>query len=81
MLKALKENGFKTAVISNCFSEECLYVGDGGSDELKAAKEVGMNPVQATWYLQEGLNQPTGSMQEFRQAKEPMDIARISGKI
>ena len=123
MLKELKNKGMKTAVISNCFSEECapirnglifplfdevllsweqgvikpdhkifeiamdklgvkaeecLYVGDGGSDELKAAKEVGMNPVQATWYLQEGRNQPTGPMPEFMQAKEPMDVVTMS---
>ena len=123
MLKALKDNGIKTAVISNCYSEECapirnslifpmfdevlllweqgvikpdhkifeiamnklgvkaeacLYVGDGGSNELKAAQEVGMNPVQATWYLQEGLNQPTGPMPEFTQAREPMDIVKMS---
>ena len=25
--------------------EDCLYVGDGGSDELTAAKECGMHPV------------------------------------
>ena len=122
MLKTLKDKGLKTAVISNCFSEECapirnslifplfdevllsweqgvikpdhkifelamgklgvmaeecLYVGDGGSDELKAAKEVGMNPVQASWYLQEGLNQPVGTMKEYDQAKEPMDVVKF----
>jgi len=31
--------------------EECIYIGDGGSFELEAASEVGMKPMQATWYL------------------------------
>lgn len=30
--------------------EECLYVGDGGSNELEAAEECGMKAVQALWY-------------------------------
>jgi putative hydrolase of the HAD superfamily len=30
--------------------EECLYVGDGGSKELFAAREAGMHPVQCTWF-------------------------------
>ena len=30
--------------------EECLYVGDGGSRELFVARELGMKPVQATWF-------------------------------
>jgi putative hydrolase of the HAD superfamily len=30
--------------------EECLYVGDGGRNELAVAKEVGMKPVQALWF-------------------------------
>lgn len=34
-------------------AEECLYVGDGGSNELDAAATVGMKSVQATWYLKE----------------------------
>jgi len=29
----------------NVLPEECIYVGDGGSDELKGAKELGMTTV------------------------------------
>lgn len=29
----------------NCKPEECIFVGDGGSDELKGAKEAGMKTV------------------------------------
>lgn len=32
---------------------ECLYVGDGGSNELYAARGIGMKPIQACWYLKE----------------------------
>ncbi len=30
--------------------EECLFVGDGGSRELFAARDAGMHPVQCTWF-------------------------------
>ncbi len=95
MLKKLKEKGFGTGLISNCYSDErdmikqsplypyldvpllsfecgickpdervfldcarklgvapqeCLYVGDGGSKELFAARDLGMKPLQALYY-------------------------------
>ena len=30
--------------------DECLYVGDGGSRELYAAREAGMHPLQCHWF-------------------------------
>lgn len=33
--------------------EQCLYVGDGGSNELVGARDYGMKAVQAGWYLKE----------------------------
>ena len=95
LLRQLREMGFKTAIISNCSSEEvkvlkeselykyfdevvlsyevhmkkpdiciyeetlkrlnmaadeCLFVGDGGSDELVGARNAGMKAIQAKWY-------------------------------
>ena len=32
--------------------EDCVFVGDGGSNELAGAKAVGMRTVQARWFLQ-----------------------------
>ena len=32
-------------------------MGDGGSNELEAAQRLGMQVVQAVWYLKEGINQ------------------------
>ena len=54
--------------------EECIYVGDGGSYELETARSIGMYPVQAVWYLKDGVNQPSGRKMEFVQAELPMEI-------
>lgn len=58
-------------------AEECLYVGDGGSNELVAATEAGMKAVQATWYLREGTLQPTKRMKDFLNVDNPMDIIQL----
>lgn len=55
-------------------AEECLYVGDGGSYELETARELGMNAMQAVWYLQEGTTQPSRRKQEFLQIEKPLDV-------
>lgn len=54
--------------------EECLYVGDGGSRELEAARDCGMHPVQAVWYLKEGTMQPVGRKPEFLAMETPMEV-------
>ena len=102
LLKDLKAHGIRTALISNCFSDECelihesvlyplfdtvrlsyeqgvkkpdpsmyqsimeefgvtpaecLYIGDGGSHELQAARALGMNAAQAMWF-RAGMYEP-----------------------
>lgn len=57
-------------------ADECLYVGDGGSCELEAARELGMNAVQAVWYLQEGTFQPSGRNDTFIQIERPLDVLK-----
>lgn len=54
--------------------QECLYVGDGGSFELETAQAIGMHPIQAAWYLKDGVNQPAKRKEEFVQAESPMDV-------
>ena len=56
--------------------EECIYVGDGGSRELEAAKEVGMKPVQALWFRDKMFEPhiPSPVFEEFAQAKQPLDV-------
>ncbi|MDE7268710.1 MAG: HAD family hydrolase [Lachnospiraceae bacterium] len=60
----------------NVEAGECLYVGDGGSSELEAAKSIGMKTVQAVWYLQDGTGQPCGRKADFEQMENPMDILK-----
>ena len=54
--------------------EECLYIGDGGSYELETAQRLGMNAMQAVWYLREGTTQPTGRKPEFEQLERPLEV-------
>lgn len=56
-------------------AENCLYVGDGGSQELETATRLGMQAVQATWYRQERFEHCHAALRpEFRQISEPMEI-------
>ena len=55
-------------------AEECIYVGDGGSNELEAARKLGMKAVQAAWYLQEGTTQPSKRKPDFFQIEKPLDV-------
>ena len=61
----------------NVQAKDCLYVGDGGSNELKAAEMVGMKAMQAVWYLKENTIQPSKRKPEFRQLETPLDILNI----
>lgn len=56
---------------------ECLYVGDGGSYELETAEKLGMKPVQAVWYLQQGSKQPVWRKPEFLQAESPLGVLKF----
>lgn len=53
---------------------ECLYIGDGGSNELEAAMLAGMQVAQATWYLKDGTMQPTKRKAGFVHMNRPLDI-------
>ncbi len=55
-------------------TEECLYVGDGGSSELEAAKAFGMKAVQATWYLRRREDWPAKRKDDFEELVTPMDV-------
>lgn len=58
-------------------AEECIYVGDGGSNELETARKLGMNAVQAAWYLQEGTTQPSKRKHDFIQVENPLDVVKL----
>jgi putative hydrolase of the HAD superfamily len=53
--------------------EECLFVGDGGSHELEAARSLGMTALQAVWYLRQGVT-PSQPRNDFPQARTPWEI-------
>lgn len=61
--------------------EECVYVGDGGSNELETARKLGMKAVQAAWYLREGTMQPSGRKPDFLQMEKPLDVLSNLNKI
>jgi putative hydrolase of the HAD superfamily len=61
----------------NVLADECLYVGDGGSNELETAEKIGMKAVQAVWYLKEGTNQPAKRKADFQHIETPLDIIGI----
>lgn len=118
LLKNLKAMGLKTAIVSNCSSDEvkalkgseiykyfdevilsfevhmkkpdpciyeeaarrlgvafneCVFVGDGGSNELAGAKAVGMKAIQAKWYTNQHPYKRE-NIADFSVAEEPMDI-------
>lgn len=54
--------------------EECVFVGDGGSSELEAARALGMQAVQATWYMQGVEGHPGKPKDGFPQAAAPADV-------
>lgn len=54
--------------------EECLYIGDGGSLELETSGRLGMNPLQAVWYLKEDSMQPAKRKSGFAQVEKPLEV-------
>ena len=57
--------------------EECLYVGDGGSQELETARGLGMQAVQAVWYrCEKGEGRMAAIRPEFERVESPMEIVR-----
>ena len=55
-------------------AEECVFVGDGGSQELEASGVLGMKPLQAVWYFKEGSLHRIKPMAEYIQLKSPMEV-------
>lgn len=53
---------------------QCIYVGDGGSYELETAEKLGMKPIQALWYLKEGVNPSVKRKNGVLHGESPMDI-------
>lgn len=56
--------------------EECIYIGDGGSQELEAAETLGMKALQATWYFQDDLPYQSKRNPLFQQLERPLDVLK-----
>ena len=55
---------------------ECIYVGDGGSNELKAATDCGMKAFQARWYLKENKRRAPRIFDEYTALNKPQDLLK-----
>ena len=54
--------------------EECLYVGDGGSEELETAQSFGMKTLQAGWFVKNYAE--SWEKEGFVSATEPGEVLR-----
>ncbi|MCQ2432238.1 MAG: HAD-IA family hydrolase [Clostridia bacterium] len=54
--------------------EECLYVGDGGSRELYAARDYGMTALQAMWYIKGREERQSTRDENFPALNQPEDV-------
>lgn len=54
--------------------EECLYVGDGGSQELETARAFGMKTLQAGWFVKN--EQEDWKKEGFTSATAPEEVLR-----
>lgn len=62
--------------------KNCLYVGDGGSNELEAAKALGMQAVQATWYRKSEYENRIATIRpDFTQISQPPILLELIGEV
>lgn len=55
----------------------CLYVGDGGSQELETARALGMQAAQAVWYRREEMEHLQAAIRpDFPQLSEPEELLK-----
>jgi putative hydrolase of the HAD superfamily len=51
--------------------QESIFVGDGGANELYGAKEAGMRPFQAAWFLPDHISDKN---KDFPKLTHPLDL-------
>lgn len=57
-------------------ADECIFIGDGGNNELEGAKLAGMEAIQAKWYTNQ-LPHKRGNIDGFLTAEEPLEIMQF----
>ena len=65
----------------NVEPDECLFVGDGGSRELYAARDAGMHALQCTWFHDRAYEPhiPCPILDEFDHADTQMEVLKYLG--
>lgn len=58
-------------------AEECLYIGDGGSFELEAASKIGMQALQAVWYIKDNPLWEERKNSKFQQVESPLEVLKF----
>jgi putative hydrolase of the HAD superfamily len=51
--------------------KDSIFIGDGGSNELQGAADVGMNPYHATWFQTTSISEKISG---FPKLHNPMDV-------
>ena len=71
----------KMTRLLNVESDECLFVGDGGSRELYAARDCGMHALQCTWFHDRAYEPhiPCPILDEFDHADTQMKVLKYLG--
>ena len=64
-----------TSIVFSVAPEECLYVGDGGSQELETARSFGMKTLQAGWFVKN--EQEDWRKEGFASATEPGEVLAV----
>ncbi len=64
-------------------ADECLYVGDGGSKELFAARDAGMHPLQCTWFHERAFEPhiPCPILDEFEHANHQLEVLDFVARV
>jgi putative hydrolase of the HAD superfamily len=56
-----------------------VFVGDGGSDELAGATQVGMAAFQTTWFIAGRRGPASGEGELYRRLTAPKQVLEIIG--
>jgi putative hydrolase of the HAD superfamily len=52
-------------------AKECIFIGDGGSNELDGASRIGMNAYHAVWYIPESIS---SKITKYKKLVKPADL-------
>jgi len=58
----------------NVKPEFCLFIGDGGSNELQGATEFGMKAYQATWFQPRRISEKVSKYPKLEKSSHILDI-------